>query len=178
MQWKYPSSYSTKTSKVTRTPSAGKVILTVFWDYQEVLLTYFQKLGGNVKCASYCEVLLDLRDKVRGKPPGQLTRGLLLHYNSARPHIARETQERLQELQCELLEHPPYSMELASSNFHLFGLLKTTLVANVSLMTKRLKLRCEWVREQSEDSYAAAAFDILVKRWNKFINIGRGYVEK
>jgi histone-lysine N-methyltransferase SETMAR len=30
-------------------------------------------------------------------------------------------QKRIQELQWELLEHPPYSPELALSDFHLFG---------------------------------------------------------
>jgi hypothetical protein len=39
----------------------------------------------------------------------------------------------------DLFEHPPYSPDLVSSDFHLFGPLKTTLVANVSLITNRLK---------------------------------------
>jgi histone-lysine N-methyltransferase SETMAR len=142
MQWKLPNSPSTRKSKVT--PSAGKVILTVFWDSQGVLLAHFQKRGENVNSASYeyCEVLLKLLDAIRRKHPGQLARGVLLHHDSAWPHTARETQERIQELQWELLEHPPYSPDLATSDFLLFGPLNTTLVANVSLMTKRLKRRC------------------------------------
>jgi hypothetical protein len=35
----------------------------------------------------------------------------------------------------------------------------------------------KWLRQQSNDSYAAG-FDALVKRWDKFINFGGGYVEK
>jgi hypothetical protein len=58
------------------------------------------------------------------------------------PHTARATQDRIKKLQWELLEHSPYSLDLAPSEFHLFGLLKTTLVANVLLMMKRLKQRC------------------------------------
>jgi hypothetical protein len=42
----------------------------------------------------------------------------------------------------ELLEHLPYIPDLAPSDFHLLGPLKTTLLANVSLMMKRLKWRC------------------------------------
>jgi hypothetical protein len=34
------------------TLSAGKVILTVFWDSQRVLLAHFQKRGENVNSAS------------------------------------------------------------------------------------------------------------------------------
>jgi hypothetical protein len=35
----------------------------------------------------------------------------------------------------------------------------------------------KWLRQQSKDFYAAG-FDALVKRWDKCINIGGGYVEK
>jgi hypothetical protein len=44
------------------------------------------------------------------------------------------------------------------------------LGANVSLMMK-------WLRQQSED-FCAAGFDALVKRWDKCISVGGGYVEK
>jgi hypothetical protein len=35
----------------------------------------------------------------------------------------------------------------------------------------------QWLREQSKDFYAAG-FDAGVKRWDKFINVGGGYIEK
>jgi hypothetical protein len=35
----------------------------------------------------------------------------------------------------------------------------------------------EWPRQQSKDFYALR-FDALVKRWDKCINVGGGYVEK
>jgi hypothetical protein len=55
----------------------------------------------------------------------------------------------------------------------------SVLVANISLMTKRLVETevWKWLRQQSKDFYAAG-FDALVKRWNKCINVGGGYVEK
>jgi histone-lysine N-methyltransferase SETMAR len=53
--------------------------------------------------------------------------GVLLHHDNARPHTAQATQQRIQELQWELLEHLPYSMYLTPSDFHLFGLLKSHL---------------------------------------------------
>jgi histone-lysine N-methyltransferase SETMAR len=92
-----------------------------------------------VNSASYCEVLLKLRDAIGRKPPGELARGAPLHHDDARPHTARATQERIQELQWELLEHAPYIPDLVPSDFHVFGPLKTTLVTNVSLRTKRLE---------------------------------------
>jgi hypothetical protein len=35
----------------------------------------------------------------------------------------------------------------------------------------------KWMRQQSKDFYAAG-FDAVVKRWDKFFNVGGGYVEK
>jgi hypothetical protein len=35
----------------------------------------------------------------------------------------------------------------------------------------------KWLRQQSKDFYAAG-FDELVKRWDKCVNVGGGYVEK
>jgi histone-lysine N-methyltransferase SETMAR len=97
-------------------------MFTEFWDSQGVLLSHFQKRGENVNSASYCEVLLKLQDAIRRKRLGQLARGVLFHHDNARTHTARATQERFQELQYQLLEHPPYSPDLAPSDFHLFDI--------------------------------------------------------
>jgi histone-lysine N-methyltransferase SETMAR len=80
-----------------------------------------------VNSAPYCEVLLKLRDASRRKPPGQLARGLLLHHDNSRPHIARATQDRIQVLQWELLDHAPYSPDLVPIDFHLCGPLENRL---------------------------------------------------
>jgi hypothetical protein len=96
IQWKHWSSLSTKKFKFTL--SAGKVMLTVFWDTQGVLLAHFKKRGENVNSALYCEMLLKVRYLIHRKCPGQLARGVLLHHDNARPNTAQATQERIQEL--------------------------------------------------------------------------------
>jgi hypothetical protein len=55
MQWKNPSSPSTNKFKIT--PSAGEIMLTVFWDSRGIMLAHFQKSGENVNFVSCCEVL-------------------------------------------------------------------------------------------------------------------------
>jgi hypothetical protein len=77
MQWEHRSSPPIKRCKV---------MLTMFWDSQGVLLAHFQKLGEYVNFASYCEVLLKLRDAIRRKCPGQLARRVLVHHDNAGPH--------------------------------------------------------------------------------------------
>jgi hypothetical protein len=107
-------------------------MLSVLWDSQGVLLAHFRKHGENVNCASYeyHEVPLKLWDAIFRRYSGLLAKGVLLHHDNARHHTARATQERIQELQWELVEHQAVSLSLSFSDFHLFGLLKATLVVN------------------------------------------------
>jgi histone-lysine N-methyltransferase SETMAR len=119
--------------------SKFKVMLIMFWDSQGVLLAHFQKRGENVHSASNCKVLLKLRDAIHRKHPGQLVRKPLLHHDNERLHTA--TQDRVQELQLKLLEHLPYSPDLAPSNFHLFVPLKKHLGGKRFIYDKEVETR-------------------------------------
>jgi histone-lysine N-methyltransferase SETMAR len=99
-------------------------------------------------------------------------------HENARPPSARVTQKRMQELQWELLEHPPYSSDLAPSDFPLCGPLKIHLIGKCSADEEEVETEVrKWLRQQSKHFYAAN-FDALVKRWDKCINVGGGHVEK
>jgi hypothetical protein len=45
-------------------PPARKVMVTVFWDSQGVLLPHFPKSGENMNSMLYCEVLLKLWEAI------------------------------------------------------------------------------------------------------------------
>jgi len=51
---------------------------------------------------------------------------ILLHDN-ARPHTTWVTVETVNSLGLEVLPYPPYSPDLATSDYHLFGLMKKML---------------------------------------------------
>ena len=68
-------------------PSAGKILLTVFWDPQRVYMAEFLEAVNTVNSARYIETIKNLRRSVcRVRQP--TSRILLLHDN-ARPHTAR-----------------------------------------------------------------------------------------
>jgi hypothetical protein len=121
MQWKLSSSASLSTRKFKVTPSAGKVMLAVFWDSQGVLLAHFQKHGENVNSASDCGVVLKLRD---AQANCQEKYEYCFVMTIPEPHTARATQVIIQEPQWELLKHPSYSPHLTPSDFRLFDPIK------------------------------------------------------
>jgi len=94
---------------------------TMFWDMRGVLLVEFQEHGRTVNASSYCSLLERLKTAIRTKRKGLLTQGVILLHDNARPHTARLTLETVGQLGLEVLPHPPYSPDLAPSDYLLFG---------------------------------------------------------
>jgi transposase len=58
---------------------------------------------------------------------GMLTPGVVLLHDNARPHTAARTRALLEHLNWVLFDHPPYSPDLAPSDYRLFIYLKNWL---------------------------------------------------
>jgi histone-lysine N-methyltransferase SETMAR len=56
-----------------------------------------------------------------------LGRGAVMLHDIAHPHTAAATQDLIATFGCEQFDHPPYSRDLAPSDFHVFLHLKTLL---------------------------------------------------
>jgi hypothetical protein len=90
MQWKHPSSTANKKFKTQA--SAGKVMLTIFWDVNGPILVNFQEKGQNVTSARYSDMLMnEFKPAIRSKHWGLLSKRVLLLHDKARPHMAAHT---------------------------------------------------------------------------------------
>jgi len=126
MQWKNPSFLVAKKFKMQ--PSAGKLMLTVFWDSRGHILETYQECGKAVTSATYRDMLQrELKPAIRSKRRGKLSKEILLLHNNACPHAALHTLETLKQLKWVAMENPAYSLDLAPSDFHLFRSLKNAL---------------------------------------------------
>ena len=68
-----------------------------------------------------------LKPAIRSKCRELLSKGVVLLHDNARPHTAAHTAETLKKCKFGLMAHPPYSPDLALSDYHLFGPLKEAL---------------------------------------------------
>ena len=85
--------------------------------------------GGTPRnSALYSEMFTDrLRPEIRSKRRRLLSKGVVLLHDNSRSHTAAHTANTLRKLKFEVMAHPPYSPDLAPSDYHLFGPLKEVL---------------------------------------------------
>ncbi|GFT94440.1 uncharacterized protein TNCV_1566191 [Trichonephila clavipes] len=83
--------------------------------------------GTTINAAAYCATLTKLRRAIQNKRRGLLTSGVLLLHDNASPHSAINTQNLIRSFGWEQIDHPPYSPDMAQSDFHLFRYLKEFL---------------------------------------------------
>ena len=72
------------------------------------------------------DILKDLSEKTK-ELQERSHRKVTLHYDNARPHTARKVTRFLEENHMKKAPHPPYSPDIAQSDFFLFGYLKGKL---------------------------------------------------
>ena len=124
MEWRHVNSPSKKKFKMP--PSAGKVMCTVFWDRKGVILLDFLELGQTINSYRYSATLTKLKARISRVRPAKKTT-FLPQNDNARPHTSLKTVEHIANLGWTVLPHPPYSLDLAPSDFHLFGPMKDGL---------------------------------------------------
>lgn len=99
-----------------------KVLLCIWWDQRGILYYELLKPGETVTANRYGQQLVQLRNELGVKRPEWADRHdkvILLHDN-ARPHVAKSVKDTLKDFNWEVLPHPPYSPDIAPSDYHLF----------------------------------------------------------
>ena len=155
-KWRHTSSPKPKKFRKLRTqPSEGKVMLTLFWDERGVILEHFMPRRNTVTCATYADFRKNhLRPAIKSKRRELLSTCVLLQRDNARPHTARSTIATIQHLFFEYLTHPPYSPDIAPSDFHFFGPLKEAMGGKSFRSDEEVQQAVhEWLRSQPKDFF-------------------------
>ena len=124
MEWRHSGSPRAKNSECK---SAGKYLAAIFWDQESILTIDYLPKGQTIKAEYYSSMMVQLKDILKEKRLGKVTKGVLLLHDIAPAHRALATQKKLAYLAFQCLDHPPYSPDMAPSDYHLFPGLKKTI---------------------------------------------------
>jgi histone-lysine N-methyltransferase SETMAR len=104
--------------------SAGEVLASFFRDQDGILLIDYLPKVQTINAEYYSSLLVQLKGIFKEKRRGKVTKGVLFLHSNAQAHRELATQKKLAYLGFQVLDHPPYSPDLAPSDYHLFPVLK------------------------------------------------------
>ena len=107
--------------------ASGKFLASIFWDQDGILLIDYHPKGQTINGDYYSSLLVQLKDILKEKHVGNFTTVVLFLYDKVPAHRALATQKKLDYLGFQCLYHPPYSPDLAPSDYHLFPVLEKQL---------------------------------------------------
>lgn len=176
MQWKHASSPAPKKFRVQA--SAGKVMATVFWDAEGVLYIDYLQRGTTITGQYYANLIAKVREAIKQKRRGKLSRGVIFHHDNAPVHTSRVAAAAIDAAGFAMLEHPPYSPDLAPSDFFLFPKLKEHIRGKQYSSDEEVMDAVNAFFEEQPPEFFLNGLKRWEHRWEKCIEVKGDYVEK
>ncbi len=148
-----------------------KIMLSVWWGVKGIIHWELLPTACNINAELYCEQ----SDRVAAKLQGKQDSICFLHDN-ARPQIGRWTREKILKLGWVTVAHPPYSSDLAPTNYHLFRSLSNHLAEKKFANENDLKMDLvNFFGQQSQDFFERGILS-LAERWRQVIDSNGAYI--
>ena len=172
-EFKWPGESATRKLR-SGTSHRRCLMLTIFWNSCGVVHVDFADRHQRLNAEYYGEQVRKARQAVR-KPRNQ---NLYLLHDNAPIHTAATTSTAINDLDFHVLPHPPYSPDLAPSDYYLFRHLKQHLRGERFDSSEDIKEAVmDFFNSRSRDFFLEA-FRELPTRWRKCLENDGGYIEK
>lgn len=176
MQWIQTGERPPKKFKVQK--SASKVMATIFWDCEGILLIDYLPKGTTMNGEYYVGLLTKVRQAVIEKRRGKISKGVLFLQDNAPVHTAQIARRALRETGFEELNHPPYSPDLAPSDYFLFSNLKKDLRGKRFKDDEDIKAAVKKHFEGKDKEYFFNGIKALYRKCEICMELEGDYIEK
>jgi histone-lysine N-methyltransferase SETMAR len=153
-----------------------RVMISVFWSTEGFHLVQPLPERGRVNADYFQQEILTplhamLQEKMTAHP-------VWMHYDNAPAHTARTTITKLAEFGFHKMPHPPYSPDIAPSDFYLFGYLKQLLKGFSAETATDLVHQVKQCLQMISAEERADAMQNWIKRLYKLIEVNGEYVSR
>ncbi|UYV61889.1 hypothetical protein LAZ67_1006967 [Cordylochernes scorpioides] len=175
--WGKPCHASTSTAKPNI--HGKKLMLCIWWDQLRVI--YYELLQSNetITGERYQQHLMRLSRALTIKRPLYVKRHdkVIYQHDNTRPHVAKVVKETLEALQWDVLPHPPYSPDIAPSDYHMFRSMTHGLAEQHFTSYEEAKNWVDvWIASKDEEFFRHG-IRMLFERWKKFVAKDGQYFE-
>ena len=101
---------------------------------------------------------------------------MILHHDNVRPHAALGTRQKIAEVGWEILSHPPYSPNIAPSDYHLFLSLQNFLTGKKFKNEEDVKQALVQFFASKDETFFKNGIYKLPSRWQEIINNNGNYI--
>ncbi|QQP55058.1 Uncharacterized protein FKW44_008107, partial [Caligus rogercresseyi] len=142
--------------KFQRQESRKKQIVLSFFDNCSVIFQHYLPMRISVTAAVFKDVMNMFLKKFTEKRIEMAKRDWYFHFDNAPCHTANSTKEFLTKKGIKVIDHPPYSPDLAPADFFYFPVMKKML-EGVEIVDKSVQKEWTWVgRAIPEDRFRKA----------------------
>ncbi|KAF7282499.1 hypothetical protein GWI33_002602 [Rhynchophorus ferrugineus] len=99
--------------------SAGKSMASILWDTHRIIFIEYLVKGRTMNSDYYIALFDRSKAEIAEKRPYLMKKKVLLHQDNASCHKSVKMMAKIHELGFELVPHPPYSPDLAPSDYYL-----------------------------------------------------------
>ena len=177
VEWRHSGSPSPKKFQLKK--SAGKLFTSNFWDQDSILHIDYLPKGQTINAEYYSSLLVQLKDILKEKCCGKVTKGgLVLAWQCPGSKGTCNPKKNWPTWVFQCLDHPPYSPDLAPSDYHLFPGLKKT-IERLPFFVKRGGHCCRGdpVGRTTFWIFFLSGLQKLEQRTKKYIELHGEYVE-
>lgn len=153
-----------------------KILISVWWCQTGLIHYEFLKKGESITSDVYCNQLERMHQKLKVLHPAIVNRNIpILLHDNARPHVAKQTLQKVNDLGYEILPHPAYSPDLSPTDYYLFQALHYFLSGKVFNSYDTVKqVFEEFVVSRKHDFYEKGILS-LQSRWEQCIKCNGNY---
>lgn len=171
-QWLSPGQLPKPTPKPNR--FGKKVMLCVWWNCYGVVHFEFLEPGKTLNSDLYVSQLGRVNQAL--KHQGVKSSKTKLLQDNAKPHTSEMTLQKLEELGWEVIPHPPYSPDLAPSDYHLFRSMQHSLAGTHFKEVKEIQNFVSNFFKSQPRQFFADGIQTLRERWKTVIDNNGEYI--
>lgn len=157
-----------------------KIMLCVWWNYEGILHFELVPEGRAINAELYCEQLDRVYEVLKVKYPALINRNqALFQQDNAPAHRSRLVKEKFSEMNgISVLPHPPYSPDVAPSDYGLFRSMAHFLKGRRFENFDDVKSGCEEFFASKTAEWYQHQIQLLAERWVKVVENDGLYFEE
>lgn len=173
-QWLSPGQLGERTPRSD--PHQKKVLLCVWWMVTGPVHWELLPRGQTINSEVYCNQLDRVQTALQNM--GIDPRRIRFQQDNARPHVSRQTRQKLEELGWDVIKHPPYSPDAAPSDYHLFRSLEHFMRGRRFTENGQVQQAMQNFLDQKPRAFYRRGISLLRPRWRRIIQCNGEYINE